>query len=46
MALPLPPAFEEQLQIRADRVRDVVRIGVEPSGLQYGMESASFALPA
>ena len=35
--------LKEQLQFRADRMRDVFRIGV-PSSLQYGMESASFAV--
>ncbi|MCB9297617.1 MAG: MATE family efflux transporter [Lewinellaceae bacterium] len=35
--------LREQLRFRADRMRDVIRIGV-PSSLQYGMESASFAL--
>jgi len=35
--------LKEQLQIRAGRLRDVFRIGI-PSSLQYGMESASFAV--
>lgn len=35
--------LSEQLTIRRDRLMDVLRIGV-PSGLQYGMESASFAV--
>ncbi len=33
----------DQLQIRWERFRDVFRIGV-PASLQYGMESAAFAL--
>ena len=41
--LPYRLHLKEQLQIRSGRMRDVIRIGV-PSGLQYGMESASFAL--
>jgi len=35
--------LKEQLQLRVDRLGDVLRIGI-PSGLQYGMESASFAV--
>ncbi|MCB0557448.1 MAG: MATE family efflux transporter [Lewinellaceae bacterium] len=35
--------LKEQLQFRADRMQDVFRIGI-PSSLQYGMESASFAV--
>ena len=35
--------LQEQLQFRVGRMRDVFRIGV-PSSLQYGMESASFAV--
>lgn len=35
--------LKEQLRIRTARLQDVFRIGI-PSGLQYGMESASFAV--
>jgi multidrug resistance protein, MATE family len=35
--------LREQLQFRASRLRDVIRIGI-PSAMQYGMESASFAV--
>jgi MATE family multidrug resistance protein len=35
--------LHSQLRLRADRLRDVFRIGI-PSAMQYGMESAAFAL--
>lgn len=35
--------LSEQLQLRADRLRDIFRIGI-PSSMQYGMESAAFAV--
>ncbi len=35
--------LRSQLQIRRDRMQDIFRIGI-PSSLQYGMESASFAV--
>lgn len=35
--------LREQLQLRGDRLRDIFRIGI-PSSLQYGMESAAFAV--
>ena len=35
--------LREQLQFRASRLRDVIRIGI-PSAMQYGMESAAFAI--
>lgn len=40
---PFRQNLKEQLQLRGDRVLDVLRIGI-PSSLQYGMESASFAI--
>lgn len=35
--------LKDQLQFRTDRLRDIFRIGI-PSAMQYGMESAAFAL--
>jgi MATE family multidrug resistance protein len=35
--------LREQLRLRVDRLRDIFRLGI-PSALQYGMESAAFAV--
>ncbi|MDV7400080.1 MATE family efflux transporter, partial [Arthrospira platensis SPKY1] len=35
--------LQDQLQVRWDRFRDVFRIGI-PASLQYGMETAAFAV--
>lgn len=35
--------LRDQLQWRADRIRDIFRIGI-PSSMQYGMESGAFAV--
>jgi MATE family multidrug resistance protein len=35
--------LQDQLQFRKDRLRDIFRIGI-PASLQYGMESAAFAV--
>ncbi len=41
--VPYRQNLKEQFQLRWERIMDVLRIGV-PSSLQYGMESASFAV--
>ncbi len=35
--------LRDQLRFRKDRLKDIFRIGI-PSGMQYGMESAAFAV--
>jgi MATE family multidrug resistance protein len=40
---PYRQQLADQLQIRRDRFRDIFRIGI-PASLQYGMESAAFAV--
>jgi len=35
--------LKQQLRLRFDRMRDVIRLGI-PASLQYGMESAAFAV--
>ena len=40
---PFRQNISEQLRIKRERIRDIVRIGI-PSSLQYGMESGAFAI--
>lgn len=40
---PFRQHLRQQLQFRRDRFRDILRIGI-PASLQYGMESAAFAV--
>ncbi|HMQ49095.1 MAG TPA: MATE family efflux transporter [Saprospiraceae bacterium] len=40
---PYRQQLSQQLQLRKDRLRDVLRIGL-PSAMQYGMESSAFAI--
>lgn len=40
---PFRQNLKEQLHFRMDRIKDIIRIGI-PSSLQYGMESAAFAV--
>ncbi len=40
---PFRENLRDQLQLRTDRIRDIIRIGI-PSSMQYGMESAAFAV--
>ena len=41
--LPYRQHLSMQLRLRSDRLRDIFRIGI-PSSMQYGMESAAFAV--
>lgn len=40
---PFRQHLQDQLRFKMDRVRDIIRIGI-PSSMQYGMESAAFAV--
>ncbi len=40
---PFRQNITDQLRLRMDRIRDIIRIGI-PSSMQYGMESAAFAV--
>lgn len=40
---PFRQNLNSQLQLRFDRIKDIIRIGI-PSAMQYGMESAAFAV--
>lgn len=35
--------IQDQLRLKLDRIKDIIRIGI-PSSMQYGMESAAFAV--